>query len=94
MTDYTTITSLRLHEIRVRMFGSILRGNLELILETATSKSIINFYTQIYYSTHFYMNIFKYKSFYLQFNFNQNQFYGNLFLQMTFDQHPPNHTLG
>jgi hypothetical protein len=36
---------------------------------------LIFFYTQLFYLTHFYMNIHKYKLFYLSLNFNQNQFY-------------------
>jgi len=34
----------------------------------------IDFYTQIYCSTPFYINVFKRKLFYLQLNFSMNQF--------------------
>jgi hypothetical protein len=43
-------------------------------LEIVASDSKIDFYTQICYSTHFYKNVSKYKSLYLQLNFSQNQF--------------------
>lgn len=35
----------------------------------------IDFHTQIYRSTHFYLHVSKHKSLYLQFTFSQNRFY-------------------
>jgi hypothetical protein len=53
-------------------------------LEIVTSSSIIDSYIQIFCSTHFCMNISKYKSFYLQINFSQNQFYRINYVKINF----------
>jgi hypothetical protein len=58
-------------------------------LEIVASHSRINFYTQIFYSTHFKTNISKHKSLHLQFNFRQNQFY----VKINFSYRRTKHTL-
>jgi len=40
----------------------------------ATFDFRINFYKKIYGLTRFYMNVFKYKSFYIHLTFSKNQF--------------------
>jgi len=44
-------------------------------LEFVAFDSIIDFYKQIYSSTHFYTNVSKHKSLYIQLTFNLNHFY-------------------
>jgi hypothetical protein len=71
------------NSVAVRIHSVYVSSKVELImlpelilylkLETVASHSIINFYTQIFCSTHFKTNISKHKSLILQFNFGQNQ---------------------
>jgi len=52
----------------------------------------IDFYTQIYSSTHFYTNVSKHKSLHLQLAFRHNQFYRINSLKINFSNHRTKHT--